>query len=106
MLRWRAWQGTRLHDALVILGGSLRDRPAEREREQQQRADATATASASMLVSEAWFGSWWSALEDDGTITRLLRRGNDRLLPFGPSVRAALPRRAAGVAGEARRHPR
>ena len=76
----RQRHGTSLHDALVMLGGPLRDRPAERGREQRQRAAAIARAAASVLASEAWFGSWWSALQDDGTITRLLRRGDDRLL--------------------------
>jgi uncharacterized protein (TIGR02679 family) len=87
---------TSLHDAVVMLGGSLRDRPAEREREQRQRADAIATAGASVLVGEAWFGSWWSALEDDGTITRLLRRGNDRLLEHAVGILEYLHSRAPG----------
>ena len=75
----RQRHGTSLHDALIMLGGPLRDRPAEREREQRQRAAAISRAAASTLASEAWFGSWCSALADDGTITRLLRRGDDRL---------------------------
>jgi uncharacterized protein (TIGR02679 family) len=85
-----------LHDALVRLGGPLRDRPAERAREQRQRTAAIAVADASMLVSEAWFGSWWSALEADGTITRLLRRGDDRLFEHTVRILEYLHSRAPG----------
>ena len=92
----RQRHGTSLHDILVVLGGSLRDRPAEREREQRQRADAMATAGASMLADQAWFGSWWSALADDGTLTRLLRRGDDRLLEHAVGILEHLHSRAPG----------
>lgn len=92
----RQRHGTSLSDALVALGGPLRDRPAERKREQQQRAGAVATAGASMLVGQAWFGSWWSALADDGTITRLLRRGDDRLLEHAVGILEHLYSRAPG----------
>jgi uncharacterized protein (TIGR02679 family) len=92
----RQRHGTSLHDALIMLGGPLRDRPAEREREQRQRAAAISRAAASMLASEAWFGSWWSALADDGTITRLLRRGDDRLLEHAVGILEHLHGRAPG----------
>lgn len=72
--------GTGLHHTLVALGGPLRDRPAQREAEQRGRAEAIAAAGESVLAGRAWFNSWWSALESDGTITRLLRRGDGRLL--------------------------
>ena len=49
-----------------------------------------------MLASEAWFGSWWSALADDGTITRLLRRGDDRLLEHAVGILEHLHGRAPG----------
>jgi len=92
----RQRHGTSLHDTLAILGGSLRNRPAEREREQRQRAEAIAAAGESVLSGEAWFGSWWSALEDDGTITRLLRRGSDRLLDHAVRILEHLYSRAPG----------
>jgi uncharacterized protein (TIGR02679 family) len=72
--------GTGLHHALVMLGGPLRDGPAQREAERRGRTEAIAAAGESMLAGQAWFSSWWSALESDGTITRLLRRGDGRLL--------------------------
>jgi uncharacterized protein (TIGR02679 family) len=76
----RQRHGVGLHDTLVALGGPVRNRPAEREQEQRRRADASTAAGASALAGQAWFAAWWSALEDDGTVTRLLRRGDDRLL--------------------------
>jgi uncharacterized protein (TIGR02679 family) len=90
--------GIALLDTLAMLGGPLRDRPAEREREQRQRAEVVATAGESVLVGEAWFGSWWSALETDGTITRLLRRGDNRLLRYAVRVLERLHNRAPGSA--------
>lgn len=72
--------GAGLHHTLVTLGGPLRDRPAQREAEQRGRAEAIAAAGESVLAGQAWFSSWWSALESDGTITRLLRRSDGRLL--------------------------
>ena len=92
----RQRHGTGLNEALVMLGGPLRNRPAEREREQRQRADAIAAADASALADEAWFGSWWSALEDDGTITRLLRRGDDLLLEHAVGILERLHSRPPG----------
>ena len=49
-----------------------------------------------MLVGEAWFGSWWSALQEDGTITRLLRRGDGRLLEHAVRILEHLRSRAPG----------
>ena len=92
----RQRHGTGLHDTLAMLGGPLRDRPAEREREQRRRAEAIATAGESALAGEAWFGSWWAALEADGTITRLLRRGDDRLLEHAVRILENLRGRAPG----------
>jgi uncharacterized protein (TIGR02679 family) len=88
--------GTGLHDIVVMLAGPLRDRPAEREREQRQRTEAIATAGESVLASEEWFGAWWSELEADGAITRLLRRGDARLLEHAVRILEHLNRRAPG----------
>ena len=92
----RQRHGTSLHDTLTMLGGPLRDLPDERELEQRKRAEAIANARESVLTGEAWFGSWWSALEDDGTITRLLRRDNDRLLEHAVRILEHLHSRAPG----------
>jgi len=88
--------GTGLRDTLVLLDGPLRDRPAQREAERRRRAEAIAAAGRSALAGEAWFGSWWSALEGDGTITRLLRRGEDRLLADAVRTLEHLHRHAPG----------
>jgi uncharacterized protein (TIGR02679 family) len=88
--------GTGLYDTLVMLGGPLRDRPAQREAERRGRTEAIAAASESALVSQAWFSSWWSALETDGTITRLLRRGDGRLLADAVRTLERLERHALG----------
>lgn len=88
--------GTGLRDTLVMLDGPLRDRRAEWAGEQRRRAEAIAAAGESVLAGEAWFGGWWSALEADGTITRLLRRGDDRLLDHAVRVLEKLSGRAPG----------
>ena len=49
-----------------------------------------------MPVSEAWFGSWWSALEDGGPIARLLRRGSDRMLEHAVRILEHLHSRGPG----------
>jgi uncharacterized protein (TIGR02679 family) len=88
--------GTGLCDTLVMLGGPLRDRPAQREAERRGRTEAIAAASESALAGQAWFSSWWSALESDGTITRLLRRGDGRLLADAVRTLERLERHALG----------
>jgi uncharacterized protein (TIGR02679 family) len=88
--------GTGLYDTLVMLGGPLRDRPAQREAERRGRTEAIAAASESALAGQAWFSSWWSALESDGTITRLLRRGDGRLLADAVRTLERLERHAPG----------
>jgi uncharacterized protein (TIGR02679 family) len=88
--------GTGLRDTLVMLGGPLRDRPTQREREQRQRAQASAMANESPLAGEPWFACWWSALEADGTVTRMLRRGDERLLEHAVRTLEHLHGRAPG----------
>jgi uncharacterized protein (TIGR02679 family) len=88
--------GTGLHHALVMLGGPLRDRPAQREAERRGRTEAIAAVGESVLAGQAWFRSWWSALESDGTITRLLRRDDGRLLADAVRILERLEQHAPG----------
>ncbi len=71
------------------LGGTLRDRLAERRAETAARSDIVAGVSTSVHAGTEWFERWLAALQRDGTVTRLLRAGRD----LRPAVRVldALP---------------
>ena len=79
--------------ALAVLSGPVRNRPAERSDEQQARADAVADARqrAGPHASESWFTAWLEQLTGDGTLTRLVRRGDSDQLGWACEVLALLP---------------
>jgi len=81
----RRRHGSGLRETLEALDGPLRDRPAERTREARRRETAAAAAAGSVLAAEPWYLEWLSALEADGSVTRLVRRDNEVLL--GQAVR-------------------
>lgn len=70
-------------DLLTILGrlhGPLRDRPAERAGEDTCRGQALKSARSSPLAGQEWFTAWLERMAADGTLTRLVRRGDALLL--------------------------
>ncbi|MEU8521113.1 TIGR02679 family protein [Streptomyces sp. NPDC048577] len=72
--------GTGLLQTLGALHGPLRDRPAERADEAAARARVLEAAHASPLVGRDWYPAWLERVTADGTLTRLVRRGDGALL--------------------------
>lgn len=85
--------GMELSDALAELYGPLRNRPAERSDEQlaRQRAIADAPSTGGRHAGQEWFERWLAEIEDDGTVTRLVRRADAEHLHWAASVLAHLP---------------
>jgi uncharacterized protein (TIGR02679 family) len=85
--------GVGLHAALARQGGPVRNRPAERASEESARADAVADARRRCVphADEAWFDQWLAGLLADGTVTRLVRRGEADQLGWAAEVLARLP---------------
>ncbi|WAX78757.1 TIGR02679 family protein [Streptomyces sp. KMM 9044] len=72
--------GTGLLQTLGRLHGPLRDRPAERADEEASRDQALKSAHSSRLAGQGWFAAWLERIAVDGTLTRLVRRGDAPLL--------------------------
>ncbi|MFJ9541812.1 TIGR02679 family protein [Streptomyces sp. NPDC101225] len=72
--------GTGLLTTLGLLHGPLRDRPAERADEETRRDQALKSAHSSRLAGQVWFAAWLERIAADGTLTRLVRRGDAPLL--------------------------
>lgn len=86
-----------LVDLLTDRGGPLRDRPGERTLESLARDTllADARARAGSAAATDWFADWLDQLATDGTITRLVRRGDPDALRQACAVLARLP--AGGI---------
>ncbi|MFE7812967.1 TIGR02679 family protein [Streptomyces sp. NPDC057433] len=93
--------GAGLLQILGRLHGPLRDRPAERADEAAASARALAAAQASPLADQDWYPAWLGRIAADGTLTRLLRRGDAALLQAAVRVMERLP----GTRGDAGRSP-
>jgi uncharacterized protein (TIGR02679 family) len=91
----RRVQGEGLCDVLTRLGGPLRDRPAEAAAEAAARNAALDAMISSRHESEGWYEHWRSELAADGTVTRLVRRGEPHLLAQAAAVLDALPEAGA-----------
>ncbi|MFF2652667.1 TIGR02679 family protein [Streptomyces sp. NPDC058045] len=93
--------GTGLLTTLSRLHGPLRDRPAERADEDTRRELALGSAHSSRLAGQEWFAAWLERIAADGTLTRLVRRGDASLLDAAVRVLERLPdhseRAPAGV---------
>ena len=76
----RRRHGSGLRETLEALDGPLRDRPTERMLDARRREAAAAAAAGSVLAAEPWYREWVSALQADGSITRLVRRDDELLL--------------------------
>ena len=85
--------GLSLVDALAVLDGPVRNRPAERSAEVRARDEAVANAAAraGSHADRPWFLGWLDELTRDGTLTRLVRRGDGDQLGWACTVLAALP---------------
>lgn len=85
--------GMTLADAVVAVGGPLRNRPAERARDVAARDAALRDAGrrAGALSTQAWFDRWLAQLAADGTLTRLVRRGDTGQLTQAVDILTLLP---------------
>ncbi len=83
--------GMGLLQALALVGGPVRDRPAERAAEVSRRQALLVEAQSAMCASEPWFAEWLSAMTADGTLTRLIRRGDTHLIRQATAVLDQLP---------------
>ncbi len=88
--------GLGLLAVLTRLHGPVRNRPAERAEEDDARREALADARRRCEEhrSEEWFGAWLDGLVADGTVTRLIRRGEGDLLGHAAEVLRLLPANA------------
>lgn len=82
---------------LAALGGTLRDRPAERERVSAGVDKCLRQLDDSYLASFEWFADWVDGLRADGTLTRLVNSGDTGPLLQAVSVLEALDGRLAPV---------
>lgn len=78
--------GTGLLQTLGNLHGPLRDRPAERADEESRRDQALKSVRSSGLAGQGWFAAWLERIAADGTLTRLVRRGDAPLLDAAARV--------------------
>ena len=100
--------GIGLLTTLGRLHGPLRDRPAERADEDARREQAVKSAHSSRLAGQGWFAAWLERIASDGTLTRLVRRGDAPLLDAAVRVLERLPGspdRFPGEPGPAPRPP-
>ncbi|MCZ4513751.1 TIGR02679 family protein [Streptomyces sp. ActVer] len=97
--------GTGLLQTLGRLHGPLRDRPAERAEEEARRDDALKSAHSSRLAGQGWFAAWLDRIAADGTLTRLVRRGDAPLLDAAVRVLERLTGDGDRSAGSPKRVP-
>lgn len=83
--------GTGLLQTLVRLHGPLRDRPAERADESALRTRTLEAARATPLADLDWYTAWLERIAADGTLARLVRRGDAPLLQDAVRVLDKLP---------------
>jgi uncharacterized protein (TIGR02679 family) len=93
----RETTGRGLPELLAMLGGPLRNRPAERSTLAAARDAAVAAAQSSVLHDACdWYRDWLAEIVADGTLTKLIGQGEQARL--GQAVRALehLARRVGG----------
>ncbi|GII06043.1 TIGR02679 family protein [Planobispora takensis] len=83
--------GSGLRDVLAGLGGPIRDRAAERAALERERERLLSLAGNSRHAAEPWFSAWLDELAAGGGLTRLVRRGDGRLLVQATGVLDLLP---------------
>lgn len=87
----RAAYGMGLLPVSEHLGGPLRNRPAERDAEAGARAGLVAVLQAGRHAGQPWYEAWAEAVTADGTLTRLLRRGDAAIVSDSVHVLDLLP---------------
>jgi len=87
----RAGLASGLRAAIESLTGPVRDRAAERATEIQRFQQALDGARRSRLAAADWHLAWLDEVTRDGTLTRLVRHGQGRLLAQAAAVLERLP---------------
>ncbi len=91
--------GGGLAELLTVLGGPLRDRPAESSSLAAARAELASLAGASPLfVTCEWYREWLAGLRSDGTLTRLASLGDAEVMDQAVRALEFLAGRTAGTA--------
>jgi uncharacterized protein (TIGR02679 family) len=80
-----------LQAAVEELGGPVRDLAAERAADLQRWGDALGPLQASRLAGLPWYRNWVAAIRRDGTVTKMIRRGQADLLGHAAAVLEQLP---------------
>ncbi|MGQ0632742.1 MAG: TIGR02679 family protein [Sporichthyaceae bacterium] len=80
-----------LRAAVEVLTGPLRDLVGERATEDEARAALLDGLRGGPHAEAAWYGAWVEAIAADGTLTRLLRRGEHRVAGQAAAVLGRLP---------------
>lgn len=85
--------GAGLLAVLAHQGGPVRDRAAERASEAETGRDALAKARSRCARhrEEPWFATWLEGMVEDGTLTRMVRRGEADQLAWAAGVLDRLP---------------
>jgi uncharacterized protein (TIGR02679 family) len=87
----RAGISADLPAAVEMVSGPVRDLRAERTADMQARAAAVAAARRCVHAATPWYSAWLDDVARDGTVTRLIRRGNGHLLGQAAAVLDRLP---------------
>lgn len=82
---------TDLRAAVEALTGPICERDAVRAAEEEQRALALKAARSGRHAGSDWYENWLSQLDTDGTLTRLVRRGETHLLGHAAAILERLP---------------
>jgi uncharacterized protein (TIGR02679 family) len=80
-----------LRGAVEALTGAVPDTMGDRARFAERRDAARAAAMACRHAGQEWFAAWLEELSVDGTLTRLLRAGRDKVLTHAAAVLDLLP---------------
>jgi len=87
----RAGISADLRTAVELVSGPVRDLRAERTAEIHARATAVAAARNCLHAGSTWYSAWLDEVSRDGTVTRLIQRGDGQLLGQAAAVLDHLP---------------
>ncbi|HEY2505953.1 MAG TPA: TIGR02679 family protein [Streptosporangiaceae bacterium] len=88
---WRAAAAPSLTAAIVALGGPVRDLAAERAEDLRRWGDALSAVRASPLSQLTWYRQWLDSISRDGTVTKLIRQGQDKAVAHAVAVLERMP---------------
>lgn len=90
-----------LRAAVEMVSGPVRDLRAERTADIHARASAVAAARNCVHASTVWYSTWLDEMARDGTVTRLIQRGNGHLLGQAAAVLDHVPAQSDPSGGAA-----